>query len=145
MDRGESFDAREREAEWLDPVDDPAVELGKELAASEETLGARIRRFRGEQNLTLADVGLKVGVTPAALSKWENGKARPRAAYVPALARALGVTIPDLLNAARPGWAPKVRRESETLALADVMAECKQRIAAAAGTSIAAIRIVIEV
>lgn len=139
------LDPRGNDAEWLDPASEPALELGKDLAQAEETLGARIRRLRHEQNLTLALVGLKVGVTPAALSKWENGKARPRASYVPALARALGVTIPELLNASRPSWAHKVRGQAESAALADVIAECKQRIAAAAGTSAATVRIVIEV
>lgn len=139
------FDARDTDAEWLDPGSETGLELGKEFATAEETLGARVRRLRQEQNLTLAIVGLKVGVTPAALSKWENGKARPRASYIPGLARVLGVTIPELLNASRPSWAPPVRRQADTAPLADVIAECKQRIAAAAGMSAGTVRIVIEV
>jgi transcriptional regulator with XRE-family HTH domain len=45
---------------------------------------------------TISAVARRVGVTEAALRRWENGTARPRKRHARALARELGVRVDDL-------------------------------------------------
>jgi transcriptional regulator with XRE-family HTH domain len=48
--------------------------------------------------MTIRDVAKHVGVSWTTISLWELGKRRPSAANVPALARALSLTIPNLVS-----------------------------------------------
>lgn len=97
-----------------------------------EGLGARLNRLRREAGLTLADVATTLGVSKPTVWAWEKGKARPLPERLDAIAAALGVP-PELLV---PGPA--------TGELDAVIAECRQRIAAASGASPQAVRIMIE-
>ena len=56
----------------------------------------RERRLRGAI-LTQREVAKALGVKCAAVSKWETGRGKPRAALLPAIAKLYGCTIDDLL------------------------------------------------
>jgi transcriptional regulator with XRE-family HTH domain len=98
-----------------------------------EALGARLNRLRREAGLTLADVAAALGVSKPTVWAWEKGKARPLPERLDAIAAALGVA-PDLLS---PG--PGADGE-----ISAVIAECRERIATACGTTTQAVRIMIE-
>ncbi|MHB8341428.1 MAG: helix-turn-helix domain-containing protein [Mycobacteriales bacterium] len=73
----------------------PADNGGSDAAA----IGARIRRFRGDRDMSLSDLVLKAGVSKSHLSVIENGTgSRPGAAILHKIAVALGVTLADLLG-----------------------------------------------
>lgn len=56
----------------------------------------RERRLRGAIP-TQREVARIVGVKESAVSKWENGQAKPRADKLPLLAKLYGCTIEELL------------------------------------------------
>jgi transcriptional regulator with XRE-family HTH domain len=58
--------------------------------------GARIRRLREAQRLTLEALGRRVGLTKGSLSKIENGKTNPPLETLDGIARALMVSVRDL-------------------------------------------------
>ncbi|MBQ4317464.1 MAG: helix-turn-helix domain-containing protein [Clostridia bacterium] len=53
--------------------------------------------LREKNGLTQADVASKLGVTPAAVSKWENGSSKPRVEVLFQLAQLLGVRAEELM------------------------------------------------
>ena len=59
--------------------------------------GALIRRLRLEQKLTQRQLAEQIGVSPKAVSKWENGLSCPDVSLLPDLSAALGVQIEGLL------------------------------------------------
>ncbi|OUO34308.1 helix-turn-helix transcriptional regulator [Olsenella sp. An290] len=69
-----------------------------------ETLGRRIARLRLEHSMTQERLAGELGVTPQAVSKWENDLSAPDISLLPALARTFGVSVDQLL-----GVAPIVR------------------------------------
>lgn len=145
LERADTIEAESATGEWLDEAEAASQDLGAWPQTADELFGERIRRLRERRNLTLRMLAATIGATPAAISRWENGKARPRAAYVKSLARALGVALPELLGSSRPGWAAKVPRNAPSRALPEVIAECRELIARAAGTDPGRVRILIEV
>ncbi len=60
--------------------------------------GNFIYKLRVEKGLTQADVAQKIGVTPAAVSKWENGSAKPRYEVLLKLAEILDVSTEELVR-----------------------------------------------
>jgi len=54
--------------------------------------------LRTKNGLTQADVANKLGVTPAAVSKWENGSSKPRVEVLFQLAQLLGVKTEELMS-----------------------------------------------
>lgn len=62
------------------------------------TLGRRIQALRKEQALTQDVLAEKMGVTPQAVSKWENDQSCPDIMSLPALARILNTTVDALLT-----------------------------------------------
>lgn len=66
------------------------------------TLGQRIRHFRVEAGLTLDQLGEQVGTAASQLSLIENGRREPRVTLLGDIARALGVTVPELLDETPP-------------------------------------------
>lgn len=66
------------------------------------TLGQRLRHFRTAANLTLDQLGEKVGIAGSQLSLMENGKREPRLSLLAEIAAAVGVTIADLLDQTPP-------------------------------------------
>ena len=53
--------------------------------------------LREKNGMTQADVARKLGVTPAAVSKWENGSSKPRVEVLFELAQLLGVRTEELM------------------------------------------------
>ena len=64
------------------------------------TLGTRISLLRREKGLTQEGLAERMGVSPQAVSKWENDQNCPDIALLPQLARTLGVTVDHLLTGA---------------------------------------------
>ena len=62
------------------------------------TIGKRIALLRKEKGLTQEELATHMGVSPQAVSKWENDQTCPDISALPKLARLLGVTVDELLE-----------------------------------------------
>lgn len=62
------------------------------------TLGRRIQALRKEQSLTQEHLAERMGVSPQAVSKWENDQSCPDIMSLPQLAKELHVTVDTLLT-----------------------------------------------
>lgn len=72
------------------------------------TLGQRIAELRRHKDMTQETLAEALGVSPTAISKWENSVTCPDILLLPSLARMLGVTVDRLLATSdEPG--PQVR------------------------------------
>lgn len=59
--------------------------------------GNFVCRLREQKNMTQAELARMLGVTPAAVSKWENGSSKPRTEVLFRLAEILGVRPEELM------------------------------------------------
>src|SRR5579863_2604822 len=66
------------------------------------TFGQRLRHLRRARNLTLAELGTRVGRAPSVLSLLENGRREPKLSLIEALAGALGVPPAELMRRQAP-------------------------------------------
>jgi transcriptional regulator with XRE-family HTH domain len=64
--------------------------------ADMKTFGDRIRNRRKALGLTQADLAKKVRVLNTSVCRWETGQCPPELRRLPALAKALGITVADL-------------------------------------------------
>ena len=73
-------------------------QLARLLPLQPETtpFGRELKRLRRERGLTLGELATRSGLSPASISSYEQGRNRPRAASLAALARALGVSEQQL-------------------------------------------------
>ena len=62
------------------------------------TIGKRIALLRKEKGLTQEELATHMGVSPQAVSKWENDQTCPDISALPKLASLLGVTVDELLE-----------------------------------------------
>ena len=62
------------------------------------SLGSRIAELRRKKNMTQEDLANALGVTPQAVSKWENDLSCPDITLLPQLARLFDVTTDELLG-----------------------------------------------
>ena len=62
------------------------------------TFGEKLAELRRAKNLKQDDIAEALGVTPQAVSKWENDASCPDIMSLPALADILGVTVNDLFE-----------------------------------------------
>ena len=62
------------------------------------TIGKRIGLLRKEKGLTQEELANHMGVSPQAVSKWENDQTCPDISALPRLAGLLGVTVDELLS-----------------------------------------------
>jgi transcriptional regulator with XRE-family HTH domain len=69
-------------------------------------LGDTIYRLRKEKGLSQAELGDLVGVSNKAVSKWETYEANPDISSLSLLAKALGVSIEELLTDVKPEKTP---------------------------------------
>lgn len=60
--------------------------------------GEAIRDLRHQQNITQKQLADKVGVSDKTVSKWETGRGLPDISLVEPLARALGVSVAEVLS-----------------------------------------------
>lgn len=81
-------------------LDSPLSRAQAEDVIDPLTLGQRIRQRRTDAGLTLADVASAVGVATSHMSSLENGKREAKLSELQAVARAVGVTLDELLSAA---------------------------------------------
>lgn len=64
----------------------------------EITLGKKIAQLRRQKNMTQDTLAEKMGVSPQAVSKWENDQTCPDISILPALAKLFEVTVDELLS-----------------------------------------------
>lgn len=62
------------------------------------TVGRKIAELRKAQGLTQDELSEKLGVTPQAVSKWENDLSYPDILLLPQLAQLFDVTVDELLS-----------------------------------------------
>ena len=77
-------------------------------------IGKRIQRLRRERSLTQEQLAAALGVTSAAVSKWETNAAIPDVAMLCPLARMLGITVDGLLD-----FRPALEQEEINVLLED--------------------------
>ena len=87
----------------------------------EQTLGNRIGQLRKAKNFTQEALAEKLGVTPQAVSKWENDVSCPDIALIPELARLLGVSTDELLSGKKPETAMRILPPEERKELKDML------------------------
>lgn len=61
-------------------------------------IGNKIRQMRYRLSLTQEQLAEKLGVSPQAVSKWENGVAMPDITLLPLLSEAFGISIDDMFD-----------------------------------------------
>ena len=66
-------------------------------------LSENIAAYRRARGMTQEELGMALGVTNQAVSKWENAVSLPDVTLLPALARALGITLDQLFGEGGPG------------------------------------------
>lgn len=64
----------------------------------EESLGVRIAAYRKHEKLTQEELGEKLGVSPQAVSKWENDASAPDISLLLPLADNLKISVETLLG-----------------------------------------------
>lgn len=118
--------------QYSDPL--PPSEAGelKNIMAL-EVFGLNLRRLRRGRGLTLAHVADAVGVSKPSVWAWENGKCRPHPARIDRIAAVLGAQPEDLAEL-----------PPASLDAADVIEDCRRRIARACGTESGSVRILVE-
>ena len=62
------------------------------------TIGKRIGHLRRQKNLTQEELANAMGVSPQAVSKWENDQTCPDISALPKLAKLLDVSVDELLS-----------------------------------------------
>ncbi len=60
--------------------------------------GATIRRLREEKGVTQTELAAQIGVSSKAVSKWETAKGLPDISLIEPLAKALGVSVMELMS-----------------------------------------------
>ena len=63
-----------------------------------KTIGQNIARFRKEKGITQEQLSEICGVTPQAVSKWENDNSCPDVTLLKTIARAFGISVDELLD-----------------------------------------------
>lgn len=86
----------------------------------ETTLGIRIGLLRREKGLKQEELAERMGVSPQAVSKWENDLNCPDIALLPQLAKTLGVTVDHLLTGEKPEPPVRLAPEGERKDLQDL-------------------------
>ncbi|MEM5299647.1 helix-turn-helix domain-containing protein [Burkholderia sp. JPY481] len=100
----------------------PALPITDDDRAFFVALGERMARFRKERSITQAQIAQTLGLTQQTYQSYEVGRRRLPVSLLPAIARALSVSLDDLFgeseNAARSkrGPAPKWQKQIETIA-----------------------------
>lgn len=95
------------------------VTMSPEETTFYRNLGLRIAALRNDRGLTQAQLAETLGVSQQQMLSFEKGRRRIAVATLPKLARALGVSIEELVGAgSRPGKrgpAPRLQHQLERL------------------------------
>jgi transcriptional regulator with XRE-family HTH domain len=83
-------------------------------------LGARIERFRKARDITQAQLAETLGLTQQTFQSYESGRRRIPVSAMPAVARALSVSLEDLFGESdssprKRGPAPKWQKQIEAI------------------------------
>ena len=68
----------------------------------ETTMGNRIAMLRRKKELKQDELAELLGVSPQAVSKWENDQSCPDIGLLPKLGQILGITVDELLTGKAP-------------------------------------------
>ena len=85
------------------------------------TIGKRIGLLRRQKGMTQEELATQMGVSPQAVSKWENDQTCPDITALPKLARFLGVSVDELLSGREELPAVRVLPPAERKPLTDMM------------------------
>lgn len=80
---------------WYNKATNPK----KEVLTMQENIGVKIAELRRAHNMKQDELAEMLGVTPQAVSKWENGASMPDISLLPKIAQIFGTTIDDLFSA----------------------------------------------
>ncbi|PKB24981.1 transcriptional regulator with XRE-family HTH domain [Novosphingobium kunmingense] len=120
----------------LAPAGDSSAPAPGLAAASafedEETFASRLLRLRKAKRLTLAAIAAELGVSKPTVWAWEQGRAKPTAGHMSALARTLGIDQADLAGT------------TGSAHLRAVIAQARQQIAEVMQIDISKVRILLE-
>lgn len=72
----------------------------------ENTFGSMLKMLIKRTGLNQRQFGEKIGVTSQSVSEWVKGKSRPDSERLPIVAKALGVTVDELLSGEQFGQEP---------------------------------------
>lgn len=97
-----------------------------------ESLGERLHRLRKLRGMTQGELASRLGVSKPTVWAWEQGRARPIEERLEAIAEALGVSSTEL------------RPSRGVPGLGELIARCREQIAAAVETAPEKVRIMIE-
>lgn len=86
-----------------------------------ETLGKRIAMYRREKGMKQDELAEMLGVSPQAVSKWENDQTCPDISLLPQLSKILGVTVDELLSGKAETPAVRLVPEAERKDVRDMM------------------------
>lgn len=85
------------------------------------TIGKRIALLRKEKGMTQEDLANAMGVSPQAVSKWENDQTCPDISALPKLSKLLGVTADELLEGKAETPAVRVLPPAERKDMKDML------------------------
>lgn len=99
--------------------------LDEQMNARDKTfykkLGKRVASVRKDQQLTQVQLAKLLGISQQLMAAYEAGQRKIPASMLPALSKAFGVTVEDLLglkgNRSKRGPAPKLQRKIEQIRL----------------------------
>ena len=85
-------------------------------------MGAFLRQLRCEQGVTQEALAERLGVSARTVSRWENGTTMPDLVMVVELAKAFGVSIPELVGGGRKEPAMDAATEETARTMAPAVA-----------------------
>ena len=87
----------------------------------ENTIGKRIASLRKGKGLTQDELSEMMGISPQAISKWENDQSYPDITSLPQLAEILGITVDELLSGKKAEPTVKLVPEAQRKDVKDMM------------------------
>jgi transcriptional regulator with XRE-family HTH domain len=113
----------------LNTAETPPVAISKEERGFFVQLGARIGELRRSQSITQVQLAATLEVSQQTMNAYEMGHRRVPVSALPTLARALGVSVEELIGEkstpAKRGPAPQLQQKIERLSR---LSPAKQRV-----------------